>query len=332
MDIDSFIQHYRPEWQRLEQACAKGRAGLARLSGPEIDDVVRLYLRASAQLAEVRTRHRDPRLEAYLNRLVTTAHGTLYGGRVHSWRDTLRLFGARYQEATRRTAPYILVCAVITVVLTAATEIWVANSRSVRAGILPGISRQALQHGHHAVSLGPAPGVSSFIFLHNAQVAVLSFIVGIAFCGITLFLVALQAVQLGTLAGTFQALGYSGRFWALILPHGLLELSAICIAAGAGLRMGWAIIAPGDRTRADALSQEAGDAVLVVLGVVPAFAVAALIEGFVTPSGINPVISITLGVVVAATYHALLFGTRRHRFRAAEPAEAPPALTVAPGF
>ncbi|HEU5002643.1 MAG TPA: stage II sporulation protein M [Actinomycetota bacterium] len=335
MDIDSFIQHYRPEWDRLEQACAKGRAGLSRLSGPEIDDVVRLYLRASAQLAEVRTRHRDPRLEAYLNRLVTTAHNALYGSRVTSVRDALRLLGVRYQEAARRTLPYIVVCAVITVVLAAATQLWVAGSRSVRAGILPGVSRQALQHGHHAVNLGaPAPDISGFIFVHNVQVAVLSFIVGIALCGVTLYLVALQAVNLGTLSGTFQALGYSGRFWSLILPHGLLELSAICIAAGAGLRMGWAIIAPGDRTRADALTAEALDAVLVVLGVVPAFALAALIEGFVTPSGINPAISITLGVVVATGYLTLLFGTRRHKIRppASEKVPAVATATAGPGF
>ena len=344
MDIDSFIQHYRPEWERLEQACSKGKGGLARLSGPQIDDVVRLYLRASAQLAEVRTRHRDPRLEAYLNRLVTAAHGALYGGRVTSWRDALRLFGSRYQEAARRTLPYILVCAVITVVLTAATQLWVAGSRSVRAGILPTISRQALQHGHHAVNLGaPAPDISSFIFVHNVQVAVLSFIVGIALGGATLALVAVQAVNLGTLGGTFQALGYSGRFWSLILPHGFLEISAICIAAGAGLRIGWAIIAPGDRTRGDALTHEALDAVLVVLGVVPAFALAALIEGFVTPSGINPAISISVGALVAAAYLILLFGTGRHRMRPPGPRDqgagglsgaagtAEGILTAAPG-
>src|SRR5438132_1650239 len=64
MDIDSFIQHYRPEWDRLEQACARGSRGLAKRTGPEIDDLVRLYLRASAHLAEVRTRYKDPRLEA----------------------------------------------------------------------------------------------------------------------------------------------------------------------------------------------------------------------------------------------------------------------------
>src|SRR2546430_12449997 len=74
MDIDSFIQHYRPEWDRLEQACARGGRGLAKRTGPEIDDLVRLYLRTSAHLAEVRTRYRDPRLEAYLNRVRSEEH------------------------------------------------------------------------------------------------------------------------------------------------------------------------------------------------------------------------------------------------------------------
>ncbi|MGH2719449.1 MAG: hypothetical protein ACRDJU_12850, partial [Actinomycetota bacterium] len=136
MDIDTFIQHYRPEWERLEQACAKGSAGLAALSGPQIDDLVRLYLRASTNLAEARTRYADPRLEAYLNRVVSTANGVLYGGRNASWRSGLRLFGSRYQAAASRTLPYILVAAVIFAAVTIAMDLWVAGSRAAQAGLV----------------------------------------------------------------------------------------------------------------------------------------------------------------------------------------------------
>jgi hypothetical protein len=60
---------------------------------------------------------------------------------------------------------------------------------------------------------------------------------------------------------------------------------------------------------------EARDAVFVMVGVVPAFGVAALIEGFITPSGINHGLSITLGVMVAAVYIVLLFGPLQRRKR-----------------
>jgi uncharacterized membrane protein SpoIIM required for sporulation len=309
MDIDSFIQHYRPEWERLEQACAKGGRGLAKRTGPEIDDLVRLYLRTSAHLAEVRTRYRDPRLEAYLNRVVGVAHSALYGSRARSWRQVIKLFGPRYREAARRTLPFILVAAAIMVLVSGVVEVWVAGSREAQAGLLPPFAHDAVQRaGGRRPDLGVAPaGLSAFIFLNNVRVALLSFLTGLALGIGSIYFVAQNGLLLGTLAGAYQAAGKAGIFWPLILPHGLLELTAICIAAGAGLRMGWSLIEPGDRTRGQSLVAEARDAVFVMVGVVPAFGVAALIEGFITPSGINHAVSITLGFVVAVVYIVLLF-------------------------
>jgi uncharacterized membrane protein SpoIIM required for sporulation len=315
MDIDSFIEHYRPEWDRLEQACAKGGRGLARRTGPEIDDLVRLYLRASAHLAEVRTRYRDPRLEAYLNRVVGVAHSALYGSRARSWRQVVKLFGPRYREAARRTLPFILVVAAVMVVVSGVVDVWVAGSREAQAGLLPPLARDAVQHaGGHRPDLGVAPaGLSTFIFINNVRVALLSFVAGLALGIGSIYFVAQNGLLLGTLAGAYQAAGKAGIFWPLILPHGLLELTAICIASGAGLRMGWSLIEPGDRTRGQSLVAEARDAVFVMVGVVPAFGLAALIEGFITPSGINHALSITLGVVVATAYVVVLFvPLRRH--------------------
>jgi uncharacterized membrane protein SpoIIM required for sporulation len=338
MDIDSFIQHYRPEWERLEQAVAKGTGGLAKRTGPEIDDLVRLYLRASSHLAEVRTRYKDPRLEAYLNRVVGVAHSALYGSKARSGREMLRLFGPRYREAARRTLPFILVAAVVMVVVSGVLDVWVAGSREAQAGVVPPFARDAVQRagGHHP-SLGVAPaGLSTFIFVHNVQVALLSFLTGLAFGIGSIFFVAQNAVILGTLAGAYQAAGKAGIFWPLILPHGLLELTAICIAAGAGLRIGWSLIEPGDRTRGQSLVAESRDAVFVMLGVVPAFGVAAVIEGFITPSGVSPAVSITLGVVVWAAYVMLVFAPLQRRPRRA-PVQPParddvlPAPTAFPG-
>lgn len=331
MDVDSFIQHYRLEWERLEHATAKGASGLASCTGPEIDDLVRLYLRASAHLSEVRTRYRDPRLEAYLNGIVGRAHAALYGSKARSWRQTLTLFGPRYRAAARRTVPYILVAAAVMVVVTATLDVWVAGSREAQAGLLPPLARQAVSRaGGHRPDLGiPPAGLSTAIFTNNVQVAVLSFITGIALCVGSLFFLIENAILLGSLAGAYQAAGKAGVFWPLILPHGLLELTAICIAAGAGLRMGWSLIAPGDRTRAESLVAESRDAVFVVLGVIPAFGVAALIEGFITPSGVSPWLSIPLGFVVAAAYIVMVFFPLRRR---RPPVPRPvPAPTASPG-
>jgi len=121
MDIDSFIAKYGPEWKRLDEACARGGPGLAKLSGQEISEILRLYLRVTGHLAEARSRYIDPSLRSYLNSLVTRAHSAIYSGRARTIRGAFRFFGVRYRDAIRRTLPYILVMAALLVVVAAAT-------------------------------------------------------------------------------------------------------------------------------------------------------------------------------------------------------------------
>ena len=133
------------------------------------------------------------------------------------------------------------------------------------------------------------------ILVNNVVVAFLAFALGIGLGVGTILLVTQNAVLIGALAGAYQAAGKAGVFWSLVLPHGLLEITAICIAAGAGLRMGWSVIAPGDRLRGRAVAEESRDAVVVVTGAIPAFGVAALIEGFVTGTSIPASVQLMVG-------------------------------------
>jgi uncharacterized membrane protein SpoIIM required for sporulation len=325
VDIDSYIATYGPEWKRLQLATARGSRGLARLPGPEIDEVLRLYLRASSHLAEVRTRYRDLRLEAYLNGVVAGAHAAIYSSRPRSLRAFLRLFGPRYREAIRRTAPFILVAAALLVVVAVASNLWVATSREAQAGLLPPVAREAIRHAtgrrpSHAIA--PA-SLSTVILTNNVQVAFFAFALGITLGVGTLYVVAQNALLLGVLGGAFESAGKAFPFWSLILPHGLLELTAICIAAGAGLRLGWSVIDPGDRPRGVALAEEARDAVLVVVGVIPAFVVAAIIEGFITGTTGLPWFEIGLGAFASVAYVAFLFGRPRGRLELATDARPP---------
>jgi uncharacterized membrane protein SpoIIM required for sporulation len=157
---------------------------------------------------------------------------------------------------------------------------------------------------------------------NNVQVAFLAFALGITLGVGTVWVVVKNAAVLGVLAGAFQAVGHGAAFWALILPHGVLELTAICISAGAGLRMGWSLVDPGDRPRKRALAEEATDAVMVVVGVIPAFVVAATIEGFVSGTSVPDVVEVSLGAGVAVAYVCFLFGLhpgRGWRVRAGRP-------------
>lgn len=309
MDVDSFITTHRADWDRLDRAVVKGAASLASRPGPEIDDAIRLYLRATSQLAEARIGYRDAALLEYLNDLVARAHAAIYSARPRTIRGFLALFGSRYRRAIRDTAPFILAAAGLFVAVALATQLWVDLSPQARAGLIPPAARVAMQHANgHRPDFGiPSSSLSVSILLNNFLVACLAFAFGITLGVGTLYLVVQNASLLGLLAGGFQAAGKSGAFWTLILPHGLLEITAICISAGAGLRMGWALIRPGELKRTDALARESREAVMVVVGVFPAFALAASIEGFITGT-LPGALTIALGATVAAAYLLFLFG------------------------
>jgi uncharacterized membrane protein SpoIIM required for sporulation len=334
MDVDSFIRAHRDEWRRLETACAHGAEGLARRPGPEISEIVRLYQRVSTHLTEARSRYADPSLERYLNDLVGRARQAVYAASPRTASGAASFFGDRYRREIRRTAPFILVAAALLAIVTLASWAWIAGSAEARLGLIPQAAQDAIRGSGagRRPDLGPSQAVATEILFNNVRVAFLAFAFGVTAGVLTLYIVATNAAMLGVLAGAYGAVGRSVDFWALILPHGILELTAICIAAGAGLRMGWALVEPGDRPRRRAFAEEANGAVVVVLGVVPAFLLAAAIEGFVTGTSVPRALQLLLGVATAAGYLSFLFGwapgrgTRRRRDRSAMSG----SVTVAP--
>jgi len=326
MDVDSFIAHRRPDWVRLEEACRDGRRGLVRLSGPEISELVTLYLVTTADLSEVQTRYRDRELTAYLSALVASASSALYSARPRTVGGLLRVFGGRYRVAVRQTLPFVGISALVLLGALAATYLWVLYSPEAQNGVLPPQARQALERaggGRSPEFEGLGAELSAFIFFNNVRVALLAFALGISFGAGTLAVLAYNGYFIGALGGAYAALGQAGTFWALVAPHGLLELTAIFIAGGAGLRIGWAMISPGDRLRSRALADESAEAVIAVVGVIPAFLVAALIEGLVTGTAVPVPAQIAIGVVAEVLYLAFLLLPSRRRTPALTAARTP---------
>ena len=315
VDVDSFVGLYRDEWRRLETATAGGPSALRGRAGPDLDDTIRRYLRVSAHLAEARARYPDPQLIQYLTGIVARAHTAIYGTRARSFAEVVRELGPTYRKAVRSTAPFIWISTAIFLAVACLSLVWVATSPEARAGLLPPEAREAIRSfGGEPADFGIGPGaISTAILINNIQVAFLGFAFGITLGVGTLYVLVLNALNLGVLAGAFTAGGKAAPFWALILPHGLLELTAIFIACGAGLRIGWAIVEPGDRRRGRALAETAREAVIVVAGVIPAFIVAGFVEGYVSGSPLPAWAEVGIGVVLWIAYCAFLLvpGQRR---------------------
>lgn len=303
MDIDRFIVANEPTWQELERLTPTARRG-HRLDADGVDRFVQLYQLTSAHLAHVQGTYRDPALSLRLSRLVGTASTALYATDAGATRAVATFVTTTFPAAVWGLRRMALVAAMATFLPAIVIGVWIAHSDRALEASAPAAVREAyVQEDFEAYySSAPAAQFATEVLLNNIQVSFLAFALGAALCIGALWVLALNGANLGVAAGLFHAVGEAPKFWGLILPHGLLELTAVVIAGAAGLRIGWSVIAPGDRTRARALAEDGRSAVNVVLGLVAVFAVAGLVEGFVTPSALPTGARVAIGVVVQLAF------------------------------
>jgi uncharacterized membrane protein SpoIIM required for sporulation len=304
VDIDRFLATNQPAWDRLDQLCRRGAGGMGRLSAAELDELVRLYQRASTHLSYARTYYADASLTATLTRLVARGGALVYGTRPRSLRRMGRFFTATFPAALWDTRWCIGASAALTFVPAVALGVWLANSPKAIDAVAPAALRQAyLNHDFASYySSQPSAQFAAKVTTNNITVAFLAFGGGIFLCALTAFVLITNGANLGEAAGLFASAGQEGRFFGLVLPHGLLELTSVVIAGGAGLRLGWTLIHPGDRSRSAALAEEGRRSVTIVLGLVLTFVMAGTIEGFVAGSGLSTAVRVSIGVVVEVTF------------------------------
>ncbi len=323
MDIDRFVARHQGAWQRLDQLCAPRRRR-GRLAPAELDELLTLYQRVSGHLSYARTELGDATLVTRLTNLVATANGVVYGRRVRRRGGGGRALTAAFPGALWRMRWFVAVSALLTLVPAAVMGLWIANSRAALDASAPAAVREAYVNQDFAsyYSSKPAVQFATEVFTNNVRVAMLAFAAGVLVCVLTAWILVQNGASVGMAGGLFAAAGQQPKFWGLILPHGLLELSAVIIAGGAGLRIGWTIIDPGDRLRTRALVEEGRRAAVVVLGLVPVFGIAGTIEGFVTGRGLPTAARVGIGVSVCAAFwtYVVVLGRVAARSAGADPA------------
>jgi uncharacterized membrane protein SpoIIM required for sporulation len=315
VDIDAFVAAHQGGWARLEDLTRRARR-VRSTSPDELDELVALYQRAGAQLATARVAYADDApLLSRLTLLVADAHGVLYGQRATEVRRTIREAATlRFPAAVYRIRWFVLAAALLTFVPWAVFQIWLAVSPKAFDVAAPATVRdQYINHDFAAYySSQPAQNFATQVFFNNVRVAFLAFAAGVLVCVVTAALLAYNGASVGIAGGLFTSVGAGGRFWGLILPHGMLELSAVIVAGAAGLRIGWTIIDPGDRTRFAALTEESRRAGVILMGLVVAFLMAATVEGFVTGRPWPTALRIAIGVFAFLLFwgHTLVYGKR----------------------
>lgn len=285
MDIDAWVVKHQHEWLQLTVLTNVARKPRL-LSAQQLDELVHLYQRTSAHLASARVIYAgDQALVSRLTLLVTDAHSVLYSQRQTDARGSLGTFAAvTFPHSVWSIRWFIAASAFLTFAPWAVFNIWLAISpRAVNASG-PATLRDKYIHDDF-VNYYRSDSASAFanqVFWNNVRVAILAFALGILLCVLTAYVLAQNGAVGGTAGGLFTNVGEWQKFWGLILPHGLLELSAVVVAGAAGLRIGWTVIDPGERSRVVALSEEGRRSGNVIIGLFVAFLMAAFIEGFVT--------------------------------------------------
>ena len=313
-------------WQRLEAIVDRLYSrGPRRTSPQDLRELIELYPAVCADLARLRAWSADPAIVGPLNRLVTRAHGQIYrGGPRRSWRLST-FFLVRYPRLVRETWKFTLASFLLGAISALMAFSAVQRSPDVVADILGQGDREFYgpksaadireRFGHEG-----NPLLSSFVITNNIRVALLAFALGITFGVGTVYMILVNGAMLGGIAGAFAKSGIQPQFWMVILPHGALELSAVVVAGGAGLLMGHALWCPGERTRRRALREEAVRAMQLAVGLIPAFAIAGLFEGLVTPSDAIPeALKVFLGLAAAAVFWLYLLLGGAHAGTVQEP-------------
>ena len=311
MDLDSYVTAHEAQWRRLESL-----VGRRRLSGAEVDELVMLYQRAATNLSVVQTRSPDAVLIGRLSTLVARARAAVTGASAPAWKDAVDFFTVTFPVAVFRAWRWW--CGVATVFsLVSFTLIgYVAAHPRVQAQLAtPAQIRQIVGHDFASYySDGAAGSFAAHVWTNNALIAAGTLVFGVLLLP-AVYLLFQNAVNVGVIGGLMVGNGHSAEFFGLISPHGILELTAVFVAAGAGLRLGWTWIDPGPRPRGQALAEETRAAVSIALGLVVVLAVSGAIEAFVTPSGLPTWARVGIGMLAEAGFlgYVLLLGGRAAR-------------------
>jgi uncharacterized membrane protein SpoIIM required for sporulation len=318
VDVDAYVTAHRAEWDRLDALVRRAGGGrsLGRLSGAEVDELVSLYQRVATHLSVVRSATPDPALVGRLSSLVARARSAVTGSDAPAWRDLATFFTITYPAALYRSMRWWVAVAAVFVLVTGIVGFWVGGDPHVQATIAaPDQVHQLVDHTFQDYySSHPAGSFAAQVWTNNAWVAALSLMLGVFLLPVV-WVLWTNALNVGVAAGLMAANDRLGLFFGLILPHGLLELTCVFVAAGAGLRLGWSWVDPGPRTRSRALREEGQAAGALALGLAATLAVSGAVEAFVTPSPLPTWARVGVGLVVWAAFlaYAVVLGRRAAR-------------------
>ena len=315
MDLDAYVTAHAHEWRRLEQLVSTRGA----LSGHEADELLDLYQRCATHLSEIRSTTPEPAVVSQLSSLLARARSRAGGTRTMSWSDVGTFFVSTFPAALYRTRRWWLI--VMGANVAAAFLIgwyFYANPQFESTLATPSEIQQLVTHDFESYYSEYAAGSFAFkVWTNNAWVSALCITFGVLGFPV-IYLLWQNITNVAIIGALMWRYDRAGLFFGLILPHGLLELTAVFVAAGVGLRIFWAWVVPGSMSRPSAVAAQARAAMSVALGLVVVLFISGVIEAFVTPSPLPTWARIGIGLLAEAVFLTYVFTLGRYAARRGE--------------
>ncbi|GAC1442880.1 MAG: stage II sporulation protein M [Chloroflexota bacterium] len=310
---EEFAARHRAEWVRLERLAGLASHGkLDRFTTAEVFELGDLYRSATSHLAIARRDYPGDRVETYLNSLVARAHTVVYTQQASSMRRVVLFFRFGFPAAIRDAFPYVFLAFAVFALSGAISALVVALQPSAADVLLPGEAqslRNVMSHHHLWVQQATEnhSAAADHIMLKNIKVAFRAFAGGMVAGVFAFYILAMNGISLGVVGALVAQNHLSVQFWAFVAPHGVIELSVVFMAGGAGLMIGDALLRPGLQRRADALGDAVRVSVQILLGCIPLLVVAGTIEAFFSPSAAPVGLKGFVAVVLAVALYTYIY-------------------------
>lgn len=307
-----FIEEKKNNWERLEDLLAiLDSSSLRGLTKMEVRELGELYRRAAADLAIARAETRDQQLISYLNSLVIRAHGKIYRAESQGINLVWDFFARELPQIFRANIRYFTLALVVFFGFGIASFVLSYNDIAFAESLgLAKIRAAAQSDQKWWMDLNEANQIgASGILTNNILVSFLAFAYG-AFFGIgTIYILVMNGLSIGGVLGVCYKANpaFGNALVEFMIAHGVIELSCIFIAAGAGMMIGYAIVNPGDLTRGQALKKKGVQAVKLAIGCACFLVIAGIIEGFLSPSSFPAWIKYATGILSGILMYSYLF-------------------------
>ncbi|HEU4556985.1 MAG TPA: stage II sporulation protein M, partial [Longimicrobium sp.] len=285
------FRRQKPMWDGYNGMLDEARkGGLAKMGEARVSRFAAMYREVAADLARARTYGGSPELLFTLERAVGAGHNLLYRAPRSRWIGLRRWVMGGFPALVRLRWKPIAIAAVLLYLPAILTFAAVRRDPGLGRSMMgPAMMERAEQadarqaQGKAYISAedeGGAPLLSSLLMTNNIRVTFVAYAGGITAGVGTALMLVYNGIIVGAVTGVFANYQANVFLWSFLLVHGVIELTAVCIAGGAGLWMGSGMLLPGRRTRREVLVTRGREAVSLIGGTALMLVMAGMIEGF----------------------------------------------------